>query len=246
MPVCSISSRGGTPGVRKKTADAFHREPAPRNPLTDICHALSQRAAVVTADHGRVDIAFAAYGSGIAQLLRDAFDDLELALPGRLFFFQSTERQYRQVGSGPRTKVLCGDFPSRDCAQVVIYIARINAMPLAVIIQILKQFRAWQVAAVLEDTRQLLVVDDAITLHTALGAEIQRDLVAFDRDVAILQSGQAEAVVLACVFTIADAGQRPLRKYYKVTRAGKATLEAAQKRYPLLVKLIPSPEAKHV
>jgi PadR family transcriptional regulator, regulatory protein PadR len=46
--------------------------------------------------------------------------------------------------------------------------------------------------------------------------------------------------------SIADADQRPLRKYYKVTRAGKVTLEAAQKRYPLLTKLIPSPEAKHV
>lgn len=38
--------------------------------------------------------------------------------------------------------------------------------------------------------------------------------------------------------SIADAEQRPARKYYKITRAGKATLEASQKRYPLLVKLI--------
>jgi DNA-binding PadR family transcriptional regulator len=42
--------------------------------------------------------------------------------------------------------------------------------------------------------------------------------------------------------SIADAGQRPLRKYYKLTRSGRATLEASQKRYPLLAKLIPSPE----
>ena len=42
--------------------------------------------------------------------------------------------------------------------------------------------------------------------------------------------------------SIADAGQRPLRKYYKLTRAGRATLEASQKRYPLLARLIPSPE----
>ena len=41
---------------------------------------------------------------------------------------------------------------------------------------------------------------------------------------------------------IADAEQRPLRKHYKLTRAGKATLEAAQKRYPLLAKLVPSTE----
>jgi len=46
--------------------------------------------------------------------------------------------------------------------------------------------------------------------------------------------------------SIADAEQRPLRKYYKLTRVGKATLEASQKRYPLLTKLVPSPEVKHV
>ena len=41
---------------------------------------------------------------------------------------------------------------------------------------------------------------------------------------------------------IADAEQRPPRKYYKLTRAGKATLEASRKRYPLLTRLIPEPE----
>jgi DNA-binding PadR family transcriptional regulator len=45
--------------------------------------------------------------------------------------------------------------------------------------------------------------------------------------------------------SIADAEQRPLRKYYKLTRTGKLTLEASQKRYPLLTKLMPSPEVKH-
>lgn len=38
---------------------------------------------------------------------------------------------------------------------------------------------------------------------------------------------------------IADAEQRPLRKYYKLTRTGKARLETAQRRYPLLAALIP-------
>ena len=40
----------------------------------------------------------------------------------------------------------------------------------------------------------------------------------------------------------ADADKRPPRKYYKLTRSGKITLEASQKRYPLLTKLVPSPE----
>src|SRR5271163_3349082 len=44
--------------------------------------------------------------------------------------------------------------------------------------------------------------------------------------------------------SIADAEQRPARKYYKLTRAGKATLEASQKRYPLLARLIPTPEVE--
>ena len=37
--------------------------------------------------------------------------------------------------------------------------------------------------------------------------------------------------------SIADAGQRPPRKYYKLTQAGQATLGASQRRYPLLAKL---------
>ena len=34
-----------------------------------------------------------------------------------------------------------------------------------------------------------------------------------------------------------NAEQRPPRKYYKLTRSGRETLEASQKRYPLLAKL---------
>jgi PadR family transcriptional regulator PadR len=40
---------------------------------------------------------------------------------------------------------------------------------------------------------------------------------------------------------IADEEQRPARKYYRLTRAGKTKLEASQKRYPLLAGLIPFP-----
>src|SRR5271155_1736794 len=45
--------------------------------------------------------------------------------------------------------------------------------------------------------------------------------------------------------SIADAEQRPLRKYYKLTRAGETTLEAMHKRYPLLKKMISDPEVKN-
>ena len=42
--------------------------------------------------------------------------------------------------------------------------------------------------------------------------------------------------------SIAGDEQRPLRKYYKITRSGMVILEASQKRYPLLLKLVPSSE----
>src|SRR5450432_1629910 len=45
---------------------------------------------------------------------------------------------------------------------------------------------------------------------------------------------------------IADADQRPPSKYYKITAAGRVTLEASRKRYPLLERLIPTEEAKSV
>jgi len=46
--------------------------------------------------------------------------------------------------------------------------------------------------------------------------------------------------------SIADAEQRPPRKYYKLTRTGRLTLESSRKRYPLLTKLIPSQQEESV
>src|SRR5579863_7117619 len=43
--------------------------------------------------------------------------------------------------------------------------------------------------------------------------------------------------------SVADSEQRPPRKYYKLTRAGRTALEACRKRYPLLERLVPSEEA---
>ncbi len=44
--------------------------------------------------------------------------------------------------------------------------------------------------------------------------------------------------------SVADAGQRPARKYYRLTRAGKAAVIATLKRYPLLVGLTLAAEIK--
>jgi PadR family transcriptional regulator, regulatory protein PadR len=43
--------------------------------------------------------------------------------------------------------------------------------------------------------------------------------------------------------SIADAEQRPPRRYYNLTREGRATLQASLQRYPLLKRLITTEEA---
>jgi PadR family transcriptional regulator PadR len=42
----------------------------------------------------------------------------------------------------------------------------------------------------------------------------------------------------------ADAGQRPARKYYRITRSGEVTIRTSKKRYPLLARLFPVPAAE--
>jgi PadR family transcriptional regulator, regulatory protein PadR len=39
---------------------------------------------------------------------------------------------------------------------------------------------------------------------------------------------------------IADAEERPARKYYRITPGGKGALASSMKRYPLLAQLAPS------
>ena len=39
---------------------------------------------------------------------------------------------------------------------------------------------------------------------------------------------------------VAESEQRPQRKYYKLTQEGRKALAASQKRYPLLVRLVPA------
>ena len=43
---------------------------------------------------------------------------------------------------------------------------------------------------------------------------------------------------------IADRQQRPARKYYQLTIAGKAALETSLKRYPLLRRLVATGETR--
>ena len=81
-------------------------------------------------------------------------------------------------------------------------------MPLAVVADILKKFVARQIAAVLDDTGEPAVVDVGFVALAALAAKADVDTAAVDRDMAIAQRGQAEALVRLGVFGVADADKR--------------------------------------
>jgi DNA-binding PadR family transcriptional regulator len=46
--------------------------------------------------------------------------------------------------------------------------------------------------------------------------------------------------------SLADAEQRPARKYYRLTAAGSTALETSRKRYPLLAALVPAAKGEDV
>ena len=68
------------------------------------------------------------------------------------------------------------------------------------------------------------------TVYPALGR--------LERDELILSRWEKQAA--------ATQTYRPQRKYYKITRAGTATLKVAKKRYPLLAKLASPAEVEQV
>ncbi len=56
-----------------------------------------------------------------------------------------------------------------------------------------------------------------------------------ERDALVASSWEAEEEAVA--------SQRPARRYYEVTREGKAAALAATERYPLLARLVPEKHA---
>lgn len=83
-------------------------------------------------------------------------------------------------------------------------------MPLAVFIDVLKQFRARQIPAILQNTGELAVTHDTMMADPAFSTKIELDPPCPDLDVPILQGGQAKTVVLSRVFRITDAREGAL------------------------------------
>jgi hypothetical protein len=95
---------------------------------------------------------------------------------GGLHLFQFIQREDRKVRSGSRAKIFGGYVPARDCPQIFVHIARVDAVPAAFAICILKQFRTRQFAAAFQNAREFAFTDYAAMTDAALCAKIELDL----------------------------------------------------------------------
>jgi uncharacterized linocin/CFP29 family protein len=73
--------------------------------------------------------------------------------------------------AGPRAKVFRRVVLSRNLVQVLIHIGRTDAVPLAVLIEVLKQVVTGEVAARFDRSRQAPIVELNVVFDTALPAE---------------------------------------------------------------------------
>src|SRR5687767_12336997 len=104
-----------------------------------------------------MDVALAADGSGVAELLRDRFDrrdDVLLALRLRIDRLHRPQRGRGQDGPGPGAEVLGREVAAGDLAEVIVHVAGADVARLAVVAYVREQLFAGQVLAAFDDPRQ--------------------------------------------------------------------------------------------
>src|SRR5205807_698283 len=99
-----------------------------------------------------------------------------------------------------RRNLLAADLP-----QVIIDVSRVDRMPVSLLVEVLEQFVAGQLAAILDDARQPAIIDVRFVPDPMFATKIQMDVTALDLDMPIAQGGQTIALVRLGVFGVADA-----------------------------------------
>jgi hypothetical protein len=95
----------------------------------------------VRLDHGRVNVILPADRPRIPESLRhlvDRPDDVRVRFLFRREASEVAERLRGKDGSGPGTKVLGRDLPPRDLAEVLVDVARVDALATAVVVEVLE------------------------------------------------------------------------------------------------------------
>ena len=96
-------------------------------------------------------------------------------------------------GAGPRAEVFRRQILAGDLFQVGVDVLRPDRLPLAVLVDVLKQIVAGKIAALLHDAREAAIVQIDLVLDAALAAERERNAWPLHVDVPIAQRRQAVA-----------------------------------------------------
>jgi hypothetical protein len=162
-----------------------------------------------------VDVALAAHGGGVAELGGDLLDRARHVALGGGFAIEAlefAERQRCQHRSRPGAEVLGRERLSRDLLQIGVDVRRIDRLPFAFLVDVLKEMLARDLLARAHDPRQPSVAQRDAVLPAALAAVFEDELRARKVDVAVAHGGKPVAAVLAGVFLIADPDERDLQK----------------------------------
>src|SRR3569623_496040 len=171
---------------------------------------LLQRAAEITIDHRRMNVALPADRPGIAEQLRHGGHGIDhiapsLGVAGELCAGQ--QGGGREPRAVPGAEILGREVVAGNRMQIIVDVGRVDRGDVAVIVHILEQFIARQIAATFDDASEAAIRDVDLMTLAALAAKIEMHGGAVDRDVAIAHGGEAVRAVLARIFLIADAYQ---------------------------------------
>ena len=162
-----------------------------------------------------MDVAFAADRRGVPEHGCDTLHGpRDILFRPRLAvgLFKFTQRHRRQDRARPGAEVLRSDIRAAHLFEVGVYIRRRHGLPLAIVVDVLKEVLAWQLLAILHDPGNTPVADAEAPLLATLALEMKLKLAALDLDMAVEKSGQAVALVLLGVASIAHPDHGRLKQ----------------------------------
>src|SRR5205814_422242 len=118
----------------------------------------------------------------------------------------------RQYSAGPRPKILGCEIGPADFPQILIYILRTDAPPLAIGIEVLEEFLAGQILAAFDDSGQARILDLHLVLLAGFSPEFKINFRPIDLHMAVSQGGKAERLILFRVLLVANADKTHLQE----------------------------------
>lgn len=107
-----------------------------------------------------MDVALAADGFRVAELSGDTFDhfgEVAIRLAWRIGWTRTMQQAGREDGCRPSPEILAGEVLAGRFSQIIVDVRRSNIMPVALVIDVLKQFLAWEFLAAFHDSSETRV-----------------------------------------------------------------------------------------